>query len=376
VKSCPSGVQVLSDVCIVGGGIQGCSTALALAKAGADVVVVERDYPGKQSSGLNAGGVRRMGRDPAEVPLSIAAHQRWLNIEQIVDDDCGFVTCANISIAETEDEFGAAQKHVSNLQAQGYNHETTISVDDVLELEPHIAANFIGAIYCPGDGFANPFQTTHAYFKKAQALGVTFHLQEEVHSVRPDVAGWAIDTDKRELRAATLVNCAGAWANHIASAVGAPAPVHKEAPMLMITGRTRRFMNSVLGFEGRQLSLKQRVNQTVLIGGGYRGQVNECGKKSSLDITGLRENAETVLRLFPFLEGLPIVRGWSGVEAMTPDGLPVISRCCRHENVFHAFGFSGHGFQLGPIVGEIISELITDGRTEHPIDAFDINRFQ
>jgi sarcosine oxidase subunit beta len=317
-----------------------------------------------------------MGRDPAEVSLSIAAHERWQNIEQIVDDDCGFVTCANISIAETEDEFDAARKHVSDLQARGYNHETTISVDDVLELEPHITANFVGAIYCPGDGFASPFQTTHAYFKKARALGVTFHLLEEVRAIRADGANWTISTDKRELRASTLVNCAGAWGNHIASAVGAPAPVHKEAPMLMITGRTRRFMNSVLGFEGRRLSLKQRVNQTVLIGGGYRGRVNECGKRSSLNITGLRENAETVLRLYPFLEGLPIVRCWSGVEAMTPDGLPIISRCCRHDNVFHAFGFSGHGFQLGPIVGEIISELITDGRTALPIDAFDIKRFQ
>ncbi len=317
-----------------------------------------------------------MWRDIPEVPLSVASHQRWQTIGEIVDDDCGFVVCANISIAETSEEFDAAKKHVSDLEKLGYNHETIISVEDVLELEPHISRSFTGAIYCPGDGFANPFQATHAYFKKAQSLGVTFHLSEEVRSLRAKGAGWVVSTGKRELQTGTLVNCAGAWGNRIATELGVPAPVRKEAPMLMITARTSPFMNSVLGFEGRRLSLKQRTNGTVLIGGGYRGRVDKCGKKSSLNITELREGAKTALRLYPFLEGLPIVRAWSGVEGMTPDGLPVIGRCCQHENVFHAFGFSGHGFQLGPIVGEIVSELITDGNTNHPIDAFDIKRFR
>ena len=365
----------MNDVCIIGGGIQGCSTALALAKAGADVVVVERDYPGKQSSGLNAGGVRRMGRDAAEVPLSIASHERWLRINEIVDDDCGFVVCANISIAETEDELAAARRHVENLQAQGYDHEQVISPEQVLELEPRIAADFVGAIYCPGDGFASPFRTTHAYYKKARSQGVTFHLGEEVGSVEPEQGGWRVKTDKRDVLASKLVNCAGAWGNDIARQVNAPAPVRKEAPMMMITARTKPFMTSVLGFEGRRLSLKQRTNGSVLIGGGYRGQVDENGLRSSIDIGGLRENADVVLRLYPFLKGLPIIRAWSGVEGMTPDGIPVISRCCTHENVYHAFGFSSHGFQLGPIVGEILCDLIIKGKTDHPIEAFDIRRF-
>ena len=145
--------------------------------------------------------------------------------------------------------------------------------------------------------------------------------------------------------------------------------------MMMITARTEPFMKAVLGFEARRLSLKQRTNGTVLIGGGYRGQVNECETRSSLDIDGLRQNAETVLRLYPFLEGLPVVRAWSGVEGMTPDGIPIISRCCQHENVFHAFGFSSHGFQLGPIIGEIMCDLVSNGATELPIEPFDIRRF-
>ncbi len=365
----------MSDVCIVGGGLQGCSTALELAKAGADVVVIEREYPGKQSSGLNAGGVRRMWRDPPEVPLSIASHELWMKIEDIVDDDCGFVVCSNISIIETQKEMETAIAHVHELEANGYHHETIISMQQVLEQEPNISPDFMGAIYCPGDGFASPFRTTHAFFKKAQSLGVKFHLQEEVGEVRPNGSGWSIQTDKREVHARVLVNCAGAWGNHLAKQLGAPAPVRKEAPMMMITARTKPFMNAVLGFEARRLSLKQRSNGSVLIGGGYRGQVNESGLRSNIDIGGLQQNAGVVLKLFPALRDLPVVRAWSGVEGLTPDGLPIISRCCNHENVFHAFGFSSHGFQLGPIVGKIMASLINEGKTELPVEPFDIKRF-
>jgi sarcosine oxidase, subunit beta len=365
----------MSDVCIIGAGIQGCSTALALARAGAEVAVIEREYPGKQSSGLNAGGVRRMGRDAAEVPLSIASHALWMKIEDIVDDDCGFAVSSNISIIETDTEMAAAKAHVLSLNERGYTHETTISIEDVLELEPNIAPNFLGAIYCPGDGSASPFRTTHAYFKKAQSLGVTFYLSEEVGEVRADGKGWVVRTDQRDVRARTLVNCAGAWGNTIAEQVGAPAPVRKEAPMMMITARTQPFMTAVLGFQERRLSLKQRANGSVLIGGGYRGHVNESGLRSTIDIQRLRDNAKVVLQLFPALQDLPIVRAWSGVEGMTPDGIPIISQCCTHENVFHAFGFSSHGFQLGPIIGEIMGDLVKTGKSDLPIEPFDIKRF-
>jgi len=68
------------DAVIVGAGIAGCSTALALRERGASVAVIERDYPGRQASGVNAGGVRRLNRDLAEVPLAIRAHQLWLEL--------------------------------------------------------------------------------------------------------------------------------------------------------------------------------------------------------------------------------------------------------------------------------------------------------
>jgi len=58
-----------------------------------------------------------------------------------------------------------------------------------------------------------------------------------------------------------------------------------------------------------------------------------------------------------------------------PDVIPVIGFSATTPNLVHAFGFSGHGFQLGPIVGEIIAELVTEGRSASPLEPFAIDRF-
>ncbi len=80
--------------------------------------------------------------------------------------------------------------------------------------------------------------------------------------------------------------------------------------------------------------------------------------------------------LFPVMRGAEIVRCWAGMEGRMPDDIPVIGPSATQENVFHAFGFSAHGFQLGPIVGAIIAELIATKATNLPIAPFGIDRFQ
>ena len=76
------------------------------------------------------------------------------------------------------------------------------------------------------------------------------------------------------------------------------------------------------------------------------------------------------------MRNAPIVRTWSGIESRLPDGIPVIGPSTTQANAFHAFGFSHHGFQLGPIIGRILSELILDGATDQPLQPFRIDRFQ
>ncbi|MFX6899591.1 FAD-binding oxidoreductase, partial [Acinetobacter baumannii] len=80
--------------------------------------------------------------------------------------------------------------------------------------------------------------------------------------------------------------------------------------------------------------------------------------------------------LVPALAGAHVIRSWSGIDGQMPDRIPVIGESLTTPGLFHAFGFSGHGFQLGPGIGQIMSELILDGHTQTPLEAFRIDRWR
>jgi sarcosine oxidase, subunit beta len=70
------------------------------------------------------------------------------------------------------------------------------------------------------------------------------------------------------------------------------------------------------------------------------------------------------------------VRAWAGIEARMPDEIPVVGPSRTSEGVFHQFGFSAHGFQLGPAAGAVMAELVATGNTNLPIDGLGIERFK
>jgi len=70
-----------------------------------------------------------------------------------------------------------------------------------------------------------------------------------------------------------------------------------------------------------------------------------------------------------------VIRTWTGIDGEMPDDIPVIGHSATTPDLIHAFGFSGHGFQLGPVIGEIIAELVVEGRSSSPLEPFRIGRF-
>jgi len=365
----------MPDVIVIGGGLHGCSAALHLARRGARVTVIEKDHVGRHASGVNAGGVRRLGRHLAEVPLAVAAMELWHRIGDLVDDDCGFEGHGQVKVAENATEFASLGARVEELRRFGFTHEELIDQRELREIVPAISDHCVGAIVCRGDGAANPYCTTLAFKRKGESLGVRFVEGTAVTGLARNGGGWRVATGVGAYEAAAVVNCAGAWADRIAAALGEPVPLEPIAPMLMITAALPPFIDPVVGAAGRPLSFKQFRNGTVLIGGGHRGRLERDVNRTELDFAGLARSARTVWELFPVMRAAQIVRCWAGIEARMPDDIPVIGPSSTSENVFHAFGFSAHGFALGPIVGAIIAELVTGGKTNLPIAPFRIDRF-
>ena len=363
------------DVIVIGGGLHGCSAALHLARRGVKVLVIEKDHVGRHASGVNAGGVRRLGRDFAEVPLSVASMELWHRIRDLVDDDCGFEVSSQIKIAETTADMAILSHRAAQLRDLGFTHEEVIDARELRDLLPTVAEHCVGGIVSRADGAANPYRTTLAFKRKAESLGVQFAEGCRVSGLRRQGRDWEITTDKGSHTATRVVNCAGAWAGEIAAMLGEPVPLEAVAPMMMITAPMPLFVRPVVGATSRPLSFKQLANGTVMIGGGRLGRALPEQNVTDLNFRELGLGAKTVLDLFPIMRGAEVVRAWAGIEAQMPDKIPVIGPSGTEHGVFHAFGFSAHGFQLGPIVGSVIAELLTTGSTNMPIAPFSIRRF-
>ena len=365
----------LADVIVIGGGLHGCSTALHLARAGVKVIVLEKDHVARHASGVNAGGVRRLGRHLAEVPLSVASLELWQRIDELVGDSCGFESAGQVKVAETEAELDALRARVAQLQALGFHHEEIIGAEELRVLVPALAPHCVGGVICRDDGSALPFRTTLAFKRRAESLGVRFFEGTRVASLSRAHGVWRVATDRGAFEAPAVVNAAGAWAGRIAEQLGEPVPMVATGLMLSITAPVALFVKPVVGATGRPLSFKQYANGTVMIGGGQRGTADLDTNRTALDYQKLAFNAHTALDLFPRLRGAEIVRAWAGIEGMMADDIPVIGPSGTSEGLWHSFGYSAHGFQLGPIVGAIVADLVVLGTTAMPIEAFSIRRF-
>jgi sarcosine oxidase subunit beta len=220
-----------------------------------------------------------------------------------------------------------------------------------------------------------PHRTTLAFCKQAVAEGVTILEGCAAHALIKNREGWEVRAGDMTIHAGCILNTAGAWGGDIARMIGDAAPVQVVAPMMLVTGRMPRFCDAVVGCAGRPLSFKQMPNGTVVIGGARLGRADASRNRTDLIMTELARSAATAASVFPIMRDAQVIRAWSGIEGRMPDQIPVLGPSRTATDAFHAFGFSAHGFQLGPAVGLVMAELIATGRSPLALDAFDIGRF-
>lgn len=362
------------DVAVIGGGLHGLSAALHLAREGARVVVLERRWVGRHSSGASAAGVRTLGRNLGELPLCLESDAMWHDIEALVGDDCGFHAHGQVQVAETEADLAVLRQRVELMHRSGYRHEELIGADELRRLVPGIAPHCLGAIIVRSDGAADPHRTLLAFRRAAEASGVAIREQEGIAHVEQSGRAWRLSSERLVFEAGHVVNAAGAWAAKIAAMVGDAFRIGTKASMMIVTERVAEGAWPVVSSVGRKLSFKQTDRGTLLIGGGTQGRYDLDAEQATVDFVSLAAAARAATDLFPCSRDVRILRSWAGLEAKTEDNLPVICRSPNAEGVVYVFGFSGHGFQLVPVAGAVVADLVLRGATWRPIAALDACR--
>ena len=361
-----------TEVVVIGGGIMGASTALFLRQRGVNVVLLERDLCGSRSSGVNFGGVRRQGRSLAMLPLSQRAHQWWGRLPELIGTDAEYERSGHFKIARSDADMESLTRYYETTRDCGLG----LQLLDGAELRkrfPVGGAQVVGGSFCPEDGQANPRLLSPAFAVAARKAGAQVFEHSPVQSVAHNGSRFVVQTPALEIKAHIVVNAAGAWAGQFAEQMGEPVPMRIRPPAMGVTEPLPHFLHWSLGVEGGSIYCRQVRRGNVVFGGGP-GLV--------LDDTRARNRHTTVwaqlpqlVALLPQLKNAQLIRTWSGNEGALPDHEPIISASSRIAGLFHAFGFAGGGFQLGPGVGDVLAELIVQGRSSTPIDAFRIDRF-
>ena len=364
------------DVVVVGGGIMGAAAAFHLRTVhGKSVAILERGFVGAGASGVNFGNVRRQGRFLPQIPLSHRARAIWGRLPELLGEDCEFRPTGGLKVAYTDADMAGIEKHVR--EARDYDlHLELIGRNAIHERWPWLGPDVIGASLSPDDGHANPRLVAPAFGRAARRAGVVVHEHCEVVAIQRDGAGFRVTSATGiEVRGEALLNAAGAWGGRIAAQFGEPVTITPRGPQMGVTEPLPYFMGPVLGGTSADIYLRQVTRGNVVFGGGLRGPVGTDPPRGRPLPELSAAQWGRLIRFVPALAGAQVIRTWTGVEGYTADDIPVMGESGTTPGLFHAFGFCGHGFQLGPGVGAVMAELIATGRTVTPIEPFTIRRF-
>lgn len=362
-----------TDVAVIGGGIVGGSAALFLRKRGIDVTLLDTAACGAKASGVNYGGVRRQGRALEQMPLAQRAHALWAQLPELIGIDGEYVRAGHLKLARNEEDLAALEAYRVHTRGFGMDLEL-IAGERFRQQFPWLGKAVIGGSFCPQDGHANPRLVSPAFGRRAARLGARVLENHPVTAVHHDGTDFVLRVgDAREIRARILLNCAGAWGNDFASAFGESVPETSIHPLMLVTEPLPVFSQISLGIQGGGVYARQVARGNCIIGGGRGVAVGtDFARPGRVNIAALLADAA---RIMPALADAHVIRFWSGVEGNMPDHNPVLGPSGTTPGLFHAFGFSGAGFQIGPAVGEVLADLVATGTSAIPIDAFGIARY-
>ena len=364
------------DVCIIGGGLIGLFSALFLAQRGCRVVLLEKGECGREASSLNFGNMRLQGRNPAEYPLALSAHDLWERFEAVTGESCAIDRCGQAYIALAPDQHARLQQIAAQANAAGVNVDL-LDDREVRRLWPALSPLVAGATWSPRDAVAEPPEATAALIRAVRRAGVGIRESTTVVSINRSSDGLEVTASGgHTVTSRHVVNAAGAWAGRLSATLDEPVPMFAAGPELVLTSPTANLnLPSMLAADG-SIIFRQRPDGRVLTTMFPRQPGDLENGMPPIKQAQIERTLMRLVEVVPALDNVTVERAWSGVEGYLPDMLPVLSPSRTTEGVIHAFGFSGHGYQLSPGVGRAVADLVTTGTTGVPIAAFDIARYK
>ncbi|MDE2349581.1 MAG: FAD-binding oxidoreductase [Gammaproteobacteria bacterium] len=385
VSAPPLDVDCSAEVCVIGGGFAGLSTALHLAERGVEVVLLEQSLLGWGASGRNGGqahvGMRRdqewlekrMGPADARRLWELALDARS-HLDTLIDTyriSCDFrpgLLHADHKAAYTAD----TRRHVRHLRDQyGYTPIRFVDRDEVRAMVA--TADYHSGSFDERGGHLHPLNLALGLARAAAGRGARLHEDSRVLDVTPSDGRWLVRTARARVRAARVVLAANGYLRGVSPAVlrhvmpinnfiAVTEPLGAERALALIRG-------GIAVSDSRFVVNYYRMtpDHRLLFGGG-----ETYGYRFPADIPAfVRRHA---LKVFPQLGAVRFEFGWGGTLAITPTRMPFIREIGA--GYYNVSGFSGLGVVLAPYCGRILADAIAGERTRFellarvPVPAF------
>ena len=360
---------------IIGGGLVGCFAAYFLRQRGHSVVVIEKGEACKAASGTNFGNLRLQGRHPAQFPLALRAQAIWEDLGNLSGEDCGILASGHLYLALSANEQPKLEEIAREANAAGLPVDL-LAGNAVRRRWPRLSNLVAAASWSRRDAVAEPTQIGPVVARLAVRAGAQLMERTKLTRVEPGAAGFTLSTDRDlSITCGQLINAAGAWGAEVAGACGEPVPLFAAGPPLFEVYPEHPWDGPSLAAIDGTVLLRPGLNGAAVTGTFPRVAADLASGSAPVPP---KRVGPALLRLQSVVAGLGAVkcgRVWSGVEGYLPDMLPVIDRSETMPGLVHAFGFSGHGFQLAPGVGAVLADLLATGVTETPLEAFALARF-
>ena len=349
------------DIAVIGGGIMGCATALRMAEGGMRATVLDQGDLGQGASGVNAGTLSLQIKRVKLMPYALKGHHEW----KAMGDAVGFRKTGCYTLAFTERESELLHER-QTLKAEAGAPIEFVSNNHIRNAEPNLTQKVISASYCPEDGYANSSLTGQYYRGRLRDQGIPYRERCPVTAIAQDGTGFALDTPQGEITASRILLATGAWLKPTAAMLDVDLPVNARINTVSVTERLKPLTSTVIGHATGLLTMKQKTNGTVLIGGGWQGRGTPQEGRGQVTAGSLQPNLALAQFALPALENARIIRSWTGFEANVPDFYPLVGALPGVEGAF-VLGCVRGGYTIGPYISKLMGDFILDREPELPL---------
>jgi len=277
-------------------------------------------------------------------------------------------------LASTEEHARRLERNAELHHSLGIPTEI-MSADSARNIVPQLeTARFVSAAYNPYDGVLFPWPFLWGYASGAAKLGVK--VATFTRATDFDVSDGlvrAVKTQRGTLRCDRVVLAAGAWSPRVAKLAGIELPNEPHRHEILVTEALKPFLGPLVSVLGNGLYFSQSGRGEIV--GGMGDPREPTGLEMGSTLRFLARFSKALLEIMPVLGDVKVIRQWAGCYDVTPDNQPILGETPGLANLVQLSGFVGHGFMMGPAIGERTAAWMC-GEKDELFTRFNLSRFQ